>query len=342
MAETQEQTGGSPLLLAKRALFIAAAAACASPLASPPIALFAGIALALLGWTAFDALAKRFSKIIIQVCVVLLGFRMDLSTLVGKAAEGLIFAAATIIGAMGLGLLLGKWLKTERETSLLISSGTAICGGSAIAAVGSAIRANASQMAVATGAVFILNAIALYVFPPLGHALGLTATQFGTWAGVAIHDIASVVGAAKSYGKPLPGVEIAGGAETSGIALDTANVVKLTRVLWILPIAMAAAWWTQREAVKAGAVKAKAPVPWFIALFLAASAARSLVPGLAEYEAPIRFIAGLGFQLALFLIGAGLSRAALKAVGWRAFVQASVLWIVLAAASLAAVMMFVE
>jgi uncharacterized integral membrane protein (TIGR00698 family) len=302
--------------------------ACTTPWCSPPIALAVGIVLALLGLVAFEEGAKKLSRFIIQVCVILLGLRIDLGMLAREAASGLVLATATIVGAFVLGFLLEMFLRTGKELTLLISSGTAICGGSAIAAVGASIGASSSAMAVATGAIFILNAVALYVFPLIGHALHLTDTQFGTWAGVAIHDVSSVVGAAAAYHSD--------GAAAGPTALDTANIVKLTRVLWILPCALFASWVMKRE--RSGSTLHSAPFPWFILLFLAASAVRTFVPAVTEVGEEIKFGARLGFQLALFLIGAGLSRSALRSVGWRALTQAVIQWIVIAAVSLAVVM----
>ena len=304
-----------------------AAVFCASPFASAPLALGVGMVLALLGLVAFEKEAKKFSRTLIQVCVVALGLRVDLATLAREAGSGFVFAAATILAAFLLGFALERLLRTGKELTLLISSGTAICGGSAIAAVGASIGASSSAMAVATGAVFILNAVALYAFPPIGHALHLTDAQFGLWAGVAIHDVSSVVGAASHYHAGDPG---------SAAALDTANVVKLTRVLWILPCAFFAAWVMRRERGADGP-RARAPFPWFILFFLAASAARTFIPAVADSADTVKFAAGLGFQLALFLIGSGLSRAAIASVGWRVLVQAVVLWLALAGASLAVI-----
>ncbi len=292
------------------------------------MALALGIVLALLGLTAFDAQAKKLSRLLIQICIVMLGLRLDLPTLRHAAVSGLVFAAATIVSTMALGLLVGKLLKTGRETTLLVSSGTAVCGGSAIAAVGGAIGAAATNMAVATGAVFVLNAIALYVFPPLGHWLGLSDAQFGTWAGVAIHDMSSVMNAAKVYHH---------GDGPAGVALDTANVVKLSRVIWIAPIALFAGWLVRRAERNAGVHRVYnwgQILPVFIVFFLIASAVRTFVPVVGEYSEQIKVAAGSGFQLALFLIGAGLSKKALKSVGWRAMVLAITLWVFISVTSL--------
>lgn len=320
-------------------MFVLVAAACATPWANPPLALAVGIVMALLGITAFDAWGKKASRWLIQACIVALGLRLDLGTLAHAAWNGLALAVGTILGAVVLGLLLGRLLKTGREVSTLITGGTAICGGSAIAAIGSSIRASASGMAIATGAVFILNAVALFVFPPLARTLGLTDHQFGLWAGVAIHDMSSVAGAASAFDAHLK----ASGADAH--ALETANVVKLTRVIWILPLALFAAWWEKRAraaegggAGNTGAGKAGTPFPWFILLFVGASALRTFVPSLAGAADVIKVASGLGFQLALFLIGAALSPAALKKVGWRALVQAVLLWLALAGGTLLVVM----
>lgn len=328
----------------RRAIFLSAAGFCLTPWCSPPVALALGIVLALIGLTAFEAEAKKYSKLLIQLCVVVLGLRMDLGTVLHTAKDGLLFAAVTIVGTLALGFAAGKALKLGREITLLISSGTAICGGSAIAAVGSAINASGASMAVATGTVFLLNAVALWLFPVVGQALHLSQTQFGTWAGVAIHDLSSVVGAATAYSK---GYDPAA-HDNIPSALDTANVVKLSRVLWILPITVFAAWITRRAEQQddqeinkpsntTRAKRASAPVPWFIGLFLVTSAVRSIVPALAAWEPQIKLFAGAGFALALFLIGSGLSRKAIALVGWRAMMLGVLLWVCISITALVVV-----
>jgi len=210
----------------RQALFIAAAAFCLTPWVSPPLALALGAILALTHENPFAHLGKKVSAKLLQVCVVFLGFGMDLPVVLRTGLQGAGFAAATIAMTLGLGWALGKRLGIDRKVSALISAGTAICGGSAIAAVGSVIGVAESEISVAMGTVFILNAVGLYAFPVVGHALGLTQVQFGTWAGIAIHDISSVVGASAHYGLD---------------ALQTATAVKLSRALWIIPVA-----WAQR------------------------------------------------------------------------------------------------
>jgi uncharacterized integral membrane protein (TIGR00698 family) len=306
-------------------LFVLVAAVASTPWASGPIALAAGIALALLGLTAFEPESKRISKLLVQACVIMLGFRLGIGQLAHAAAEGLLFAVATIGFTLGLGWALGRLLRTSGELATLVNSGTAICGASAIAAVGASMGAAGASMAVATGAIFILNAIGLWALPAIGHALQLSEAQFGTWAGVALHDVASVAAAAGTYHAP---------GSTTSVAMDTANVVKMTRVLWIIPLAFAAAWSAGRAASDA---RSRVQIPWFIGLFLLASVLRTLVPDIARVEGTIRTIAATGFQLALFLIGSGLTRATLRAVGWRVLAHATILWIAVAAGSLVAI-----
>lgn len=303
------------------------ALAAALPWASAPIALAAGMALGLSGLVKPWGMGRRVSKWLIQACVVALGFRLDVSTLWASARDGFGLALATIGGGLALGLALGRLLRADREVSLLVSVGTAICGGSAIAAVGAAVGAAAPAMAVATGAIFILNAAGLYVLPALGQALELTPPEFGLWAGVAIHDVSSVVGAATQFDRAV-------GA--GGVALDSANVAKLTRVVWILPIVLAAGWWASRR--RGGGKSGPLAVPWFIGLFLLASAARTFWPELAALGPQIKLAASAGFQAALFLIGLSLTREALRAVGWRAMALATVLWLTLAGGTLGVIL----
>ena len=257
--------------------------------------------------------------------MVFLGFGMDLPVVLRTGLQGAGLAAATIAMTLGLGWVLGKRLGIERKVSALISAGTAVCGGSAIAAVGSVIGVDESEISVAMGTVFILNAAALYVFPVVGHSLGLTQIQFGTWAGIAIHDISSVVGASAHYGLD---------------ALHTATAVKLSRALWIIPLALGAtAIFRTRKTYRQTATqhKPKVQVPWFIGFFLLASAARSFVPGMAGIAHVLGHVATSGLTLTLFLIGAGLSAKTLRAVGWRPFLQGVLLWLFISVLSLAVI-----
>ena len=291
-------------------------------LVSPPGALALGVALALAFRRPLFVRARSLSKYLLQGCVVLLGFGMDLPTVLRAGASGMLFAAATISATLLVGTLLGRWLPVEKKISLLISSGTAICGGSAIAAVGSVLDAEEGEMSVALGTVFILNGAALFIFPPLGGALHLSQAQFGTWAGVAIHDISSVVGASSVYGLE---------------ALNRATAVKLSRALWIAPLSLAVAAVFARNRDESGR-RRKFSVPWFIGFFLLASAARSFLPAVAAAAPALSAAARAGFAATLFLIGAGLSSSALSRVGWRPLLQGLLLWVFIAAGSLLSIL----
>jgi uncharacterized integral membrane protein (TIGR00698 family) len=305
-----------------KAVFASAGVAAAGPWSRTDIALLAGIVLAVVGWTAWGPACRSLSRWLIQACVVALGLRLDLRDLARAAADGLGLAIVTILGALALGIVLARALRTGREVGVLVSSGTAICGGSAIAAVGGAIGAAATSIAVATAAIFVLNAIGLWTLPPIGHALNLSEAEFGTWAGVALHDIASVGGAAGGYHSAGAGAPV---------ALDTANVVKLVRVVWIFPLAIGMGWWFAGR----GGAGGRPAFPWFILGFVAASAISSTGVVPADVATGVAAAAKVGFQAALFLIGAGLSVSALRAVGWRALAQAALLWIIVAGGTLA-------
>jgi uncharacterized integral membrane protein (TIGR00698 family) len=302
--------GESPL---RAALFFALLIFCATPWASPPIALALGLALALTAGNPFAKQTSKPTKLLLQASVVGLGFGMNLQKVVEAGRTGMLFTIVTIAGTLLLGFLLGRAMRISRTTSHLISSGTAICGGSAIAAVGPVIDARDEEMSVALGTVFILNSIALFAFPPLGQLLHLTQTQFGVWAAIAIHDTSSVVGAAARYG-----------AE----ALQIATTVKLARALWIVPLTLATAFVFRRKS-------AKIAIPWFILLFVVASVIRTYLAG--PWDVVVQ-LARIGLTITLFLIGAALSRQAIAAVGARPLVLGVVLWIVISAASLFAVM----
>lgn len=215
---------------------------------SPAYALLLGLIFAFTFENPFPKFNKKCSKYLLQASVVGYGFSMNLQQSLRSGAEGMTFTVVSVIGVMVLGVLLGYWLHVERKTAYLISSGTAICGGSAIAAVGPVVKANDNEMAVSLGVVFILNAIALFIFPPLGHLAGMSETQFGTWAAIAIHDTSSVVGAGDAYGTK---------------ALEVATLIKLTRALWIIPLALVTMFIFRDKT-------AKISIPWFIFLFILA------------------------------------------------------------------------
>lgn len=307
----------------------AAVAAGLTLFGTPPVALVSGILFALLFGHLFGGWNHKVSKWLLQTCVVLLGFGVDLPVVLRVGLSGAMFAAVTIASTLLLGWWLGGKLALDRKTSALIAAGTAICGGSAIAAVSSVIAATETEIAMSIGTVFLLNAVALYLFPVVGHLLHLSQAQFGVWAGVAIHDISSVVGAGLSYGPE---------------ALATATAVKLSRTLWIVPVTLAIAFRFRRAKADAGGPAAmaathrvKITIPWFAGLFLLASLCRSYFPGIAAWSGVASAIARHGMILALFLIGASLSVRALRALGWRAVTAGLVLWIFVSSASLLAV-----
>lgn len=296
--------------------------------ASPPTALMAGILFALLIGHPFAHWNHRVTKWLLQVCVVLLGFGMNLPAVLRLGLDGSLFAAATIGATLLLGRWLGRRLALDPKTSLLVSAGTAICGGSAIAAVSSVIGASEAEIAVSIGTIFLLNAVALYVFPFAGHLLHLSQAQFGLWAGVAIHDISSVVGAGMSYGPD---------------SLQTAVAVKLSRTLWIVPLTLALAFGLGRQRKSPAAASPKPrtfriAAPWFIGLFLLASLLSSYVPTVSAWAPRLSGAARQGMILVLFLIGTSLSARALRAVGWRTVASGLTLWLVTGIGSLVAIL----
>ena len=294
---------------------------CLTPFVSPPLALALGLFAALTFGNPFPAQTKKATKILLQASVVLLGFGMNLTEVVKAGKQGILFTIATIFGTLAVGFLIGKLLKVKDNTTNLISSGTAICGGSAIAAVAPVIDADDEEISVSLGTIFVLNSIALFLFPLIGHFLNLSQNQFGIWAAIAIHDTSSVVGAAQSYG-----------AE----ALAIATTVKLTRALWIAPVAVLFSFWYRGKKEN----RAKIAIPYFIFLFLLATIIRTYMPP----EFPPSLFDSLvilgkkGLTVTLFLIGASLSRQTLKKVGFRPFVLGVALWILISIISLWAIL----
>lgn len=290
---------------------------------TPPVALFLGLAFALLCGQAHPKFNKKVSKYLLQYSVVGLGFGMNLHASLASGKEGMEFTIISVIGTLLIGWFIGrKLLKVDRDTSYLISSGTAICGGSAIAAVGPVLKAKDSEMSVALGTIFILNAIALFIFPAIGHALDMSQQEFGTWAAIAIHDTSSVVGAGAAYGEE---------------ALQIATTIKLTRALWIIPLAIATSFIFKSKGQKIS-------IPWFIFFFVLAMIVNTYVLGLSEtgalIGAEINGIARKTLTITLFFIGASLSRDVLKAVGIKPLVQGILLWVVISVSTLAYIYWF--
>ena len=296
---------------ASKLLFFAGLVLSFSGWVSPPVALTAGI---LLGLTLSHPYGKQSSisaKFLLQASVVALGFGMNLPDVVKAGRSGFVYTALGISIALAAGLALGRLVRVPGTPSFLISSGTAICGGSAIAAVAPILQASGEEMSVALGTVFILNSIALFIFPPIGSALHLTEAQFGLWAALAIHDTSSVVGAATRYG---------------AVALVIATTVKLARALWILPLSLATA--AMRR------TRSKVQIPWFIFLFCLAAVVNSYVPGIGKATHLLSQSGKLGLTATLFLIGTSISRRALREVGWRPLLQGVLLWLFVGAGSL--------
>ena len=313
-------------MLWRKALFVLLILMILSPIGSPPLALALGLAMALTVGNPYPSVSGKPTKYLLQASVVLLGFGMNLESIYKAGRDGVLFTIVTIFGTLVIGYLVGRALSVRERTSALISSGTAICGGSAIAAVGPAIKAEPEEMSVSLGTVFILNSVALFLFPLLGHAFGLTQGQFGVWSAIAIHDTSSVVGASQAYGPQ---------------AMAIATTVKLARALWIAPVALIFAFLYRK---KDAASKAKVSVPWFIFLFVAAAGARTYAPSVIQpslFESLIN-LAKAGMTVTLFLIGASLSLTTLKSVGARPLLQGVLLWIAITVVSLIAVLAFLQ
>jgi uncharacterized integral membrane protein (TIGR00698 family) len=302
----------------REVIFLLALLFCLSPLISPPVALLMGLVIAQFVGHPYMHLNHKATHILLQVSVVGLGFGMNVSTALQAGREGVTFTIISIIATLVFGFFFGRLLKIDKKTAYLISTGTAICGGSAIAAISPVIKAEEKQISVALGTVFILNSIALFLFPVIGHALHLSQTQFGLWSAIAIHDTSSVVGAAGKYGTQ---------------ALAVATTVKLARALWIIPVAFLSTLFFKNKT-------ANLKIPYFIGLFVAAMVINSYVPLVQHYSNYVVQIAKAGLTVTLFLIGCGLSKKVLLSVGFKPLLQGTVLWMLIAAAALWAVMHF--
>ena len=282
-----------------------------SPLASPPVALALGLVFGLFFAHPFLKKSQKISKTLLQICVVGLGFGMNLQEVLKAGRSGFFYTALSIAFALSIGWLLGKLLKVGRTNSYLISVGTAICGGSAIAAVGPVAGATDDEMSVSLGTVFILNSVALIVFPFVGAWLDLSQTQFGLWAALAIHDTSSVVGAGAKFG--------AG-------ALAVGTTVKLARALWIVPVTLSTA------AFKKSGAKIK--YPWFIAFFVIAAVVNTYLTFGAPLYNALYDLARIGLTVTLYLIGSHISLQTLKQTGARPLAQGIILWIIVSSLSL--------
>jgi uncharacterized integral membrane protein (TIGR00698 family) len=288
----------------------------AATLLSPPFALLAGLIYGFTLTHPFHAESKRLSKFLLQASVVALGFGMNLHEVVHAGRSGFVYTAGSITFAMLLGLGLGYLIKVGKKSAFLISAGTAICGGSAIAAVGPIADANEEEMAVALGTVFILNSIALFLFPVIGYWLHMSQSQFGLWSALAIHDTSSVVGATAKYG---------------ATALAVGTTIKLARALWIVPLSF----------VTAVTLKSKTRIqwPWFILFFCLAALFNTLLPTFHGIFGAFNHLGKIGLTVTLFLIGTGLNKQTVQRVGARPLLQGLALWIIVGTGALALVVL---
>ena len=285
--------------------FILALVLCATPYVSAPIALVGGFLFTLFFGHPYAKLNHKATNILLKASVVGLGFGMNVQSALQVGREGLGLTVASITTVLILGYLVGGWLKMPRKSSHLVASGTAICGGSAIAAVAPAVNASEKEISVSLGVVFLLNAVALVVFPFIGHLLGLSQHQFGLWSAIAIHDTSSVV--------------------------EVATTVKLARALWIIPVSLLSAFLFKNKGKKIS-------IPWFILFFILAMLANSYLPGISTVAPAITAISKSALVVTLFLIGAGLSVEKIKSVGWKPLILGIILWITVSILSLLVIM----
>lgn len=298
-----------------KSIFFLALILAATGLISPPLALLGGLIYGFVAVHPFQVESKRLAKFLLQASVVALGFGMNLHQVLQAGRSGFLYTAVSITAVMLLGLGFGYLLQVGKKSAFLISAGTAICGGSAIAAVGPIAEANEEEMAVSLGAVFILNSIALFLFPVIGYAFRMTQAQFGLWSALAIHDTSSVVGATAKYG---------------ATALAIGTTIKLARALWIVPLSF----------VTAATLKSKARIqwPWFILLFCMAALLNTLLPSFTPAFGALNHLGKIGLTVTLFLIGTGLNKETLKRVGARPLLQGLALWIIVGAGTLALIL----
>ena len=300
--------------MSKRIFFLALILA-ATGLISPPLALLGGLVYGFAARHPFPVESKRLAKFLLQASVVALGFGMNLNQVLQAGRSGFLYTAVSITSVMFLGLGFGYLLHVGKKSAFLISAGTAICGGSAIAAVGPIAEASEEEMAVSLGTVFILNSVALFLFPVVGYAFHMTQAQFGLWSALAIHDTSSVVGATAKYG---------------ATALAIGTTIKLARALWIVPLSL----------VTAMTLKSKARIqwPWFILLFCLAALLNTLLPAFNPAFGVLNHVGKIGLTVTLFLIGTGLNKETFKRVGTRPLLQGLALWIIVGASTLALIL----
>ncbi|WP_371560739.1 YeiH family protein [Flavobacterium sp. Arc2] len=305
--------------ITQQVIFVLLLVICISGLISPPIALVLGLVAANISGNPFLRFNAKAINILLQLSVIGLGFGMNVNSAISAGKTGFLFTVASIFSTLLLGLLIGKWLKIDKKTSHLISCGTAICGGSAIAAIAPVIKSDEKQTSVALGVIFILNSIALFLFPAIGHWLHLSQQEFGLWCAIAIHDTSSVVGAANKYGPE---------------ALQIATTVKLARALWIIPVALITALVFKNKS-------SKIKIPYFIGVFILAMVLNTYVPQTALVAPYMVALAKTGLTITLFLIGAGLSHTVLQSLGVKPLVQGVLLWACIAISALLSILYFI-
>ncbi|MDR6525937.1 putative integral membrane protein (TIGR00698 family) [Chryseobacterium rhizosphaerae] len=296
----------------RKIVFIILAVLCLTPLISSPIALALGFLLAVFIGNPFEKHLHQYIHLLLQISIVGLGFGLKLDEALHAGKTGLVLTVVSILTVMILGYFLGRLFKLERPLSYLISAGTAICGGSAIAAVSPIIKPSTKQISLALAIVFTLNSIALFVYPAIGHLLHLTQEQFGLWCAVGIHDTSSVVGAASKYGDE---------------ALKIATTVKLARALWIIPVSLITMFIFKNK-------ESKIKIPWFIGYFILAILLNTYFPFMDRFSSEITTFAKSGLNLTLFFIGSSLSIQTLKTIGIKPLVTAVLLWITISIGSL--------
>ncbi|HTI60316.1 YeiH family protein [Mucilaginibacter sp.] len=297
---------------ARKIIFLSVAFLCLFPFVNPPLALLLGIIFAQFVGHPFAQASHKITAWLLKIAVVGLGFGMNIHSAVSAGKDGFLFTSISIVSVLSIGLVAGRLMKIDKKTSFLISAGTAICGGSAIAALSPVIQAKEKQISVAMGTIFILNSVALFLFPAIGHRLHLSQNQFGLWCAIAIHDTSSVVGAASHYGQQ---------------ALEVATTVKLARALWIIPVAFLTS-----ALFKTGSRKVS--IPYFIGLFILAMLINTYIPIIKPLVPYITSVSKTGLTLTLFLIGTSLSFKTLKTVGLVPLLQGVLLWTIISVTSL--------
>lgn len=295
-----------------KAIFLLLALLCLTPIISAPVALVMGFLLSLFFGNPYELTTQKLISKLLQISVVGFGFGMNAFSALKAGKEGFLFTVVSIISVLILGFIFTRFLKIDKITGYLISGGTAICGGSAIAAVSPIVKAKPNQISVALAVVFTLNSIALIIFPIIGHLLALSQQDFGLWCAIAIHDTSSVVGAASKYGAQ---------------ALEVATTVKLARALWIIPLSFFSVMVFKNK-------ETKIKIPLFIGYFIIAMLLNTYVPFVQTISPYIVTIAKAGLTLTLFLIGAGLTLKVIKTVGLKPLLLAVLLWIIISVGSL--------